>query len=177
MKVIFLYGPPSVGKLTIAKILQQKTGYKLLHNHLLQNPISEVFSFDSPANPRLVREFRLRIVEAASENDLDLILTFGTAGNDHFGHIADVIRVAQAKGGQVFLVQLTADSQTLLHRVESQSRRDHGKNLSRASLKELLDKNPDMLEKYPKREHVTIDTSQILPEEAAEKILQYYHVS
>ena len=29
MKLIFLYGPPAVGKLTVAKILQQKIGYKL----------------------------------------------------------------------------------------------------------------------------------------------------
>ncbi|MEO1956129.1 MAG: AAA family ATPase, partial [Gammaproteobacteria bacterium] len=34
MKVIFLYGPPASGKLTIAKKLADKTGISLFHNHL-----------------------------------------------------------------------------------------------------------------------------------------------
>ncbi len=49
MKVIFLYGPPAVGKLTIAKVIAEKTGYKLLHNHLIVNPIAEIFPFENPA--------------------------------------------------------------------------------------------------------------------------------
>jgi tRNA uridine 5-carbamoylmethylation protein Kti12 len=32
MKLIFLYGPPAVGKLTVAQELVTLTGYKLFHN-------------------------------------------------------------------------------------------------------------------------------------------------
>jgi replication-associated recombination protein RarA len=34
MKLILLYGPPAVGKLTIAKEIARLTGFKLFHAHL-----------------------------------------------------------------------------------------------------------------------------------------------
>jgi RNase adaptor protein for sRNA GlmZ degradation len=174
VKLFFLYGPPAVGKLTIAKILQQQTGYELLHNHLLQNPITEVFPFENPANHLLVREFRLRILEEAVKSDIDLIATFGIAGNDPFTHIADVIHTIETNNGEICLVHLSAEKEILLQRVEDPSRKEHGKNLSKEKLEEIMQQNPDMLDAYTKKEHMTIDTSKISPQEAAEKIRVYY---
>ncbi len=34
MQLVFLYGPPGVGKLTVGNALSALTGYKLFHNHL-----------------------------------------------------------------------------------------------------------------------------------------------
>ena len=48
MHVVFLYGPPAVGKLTIAQELQKKLGYKLLHNHLLISVFDNIFDFHDP---------------------------------------------------------------------------------------------------------------------------------
>ena len=176
MKLIFLYGAPAVGKLTIAKLLEQKIGYKMLHNHLIQNPITEVFPFENPANRLLVREFRLRIVEEAVKSDINLIATFGIAGNDPFSHIDDVIRTATSQGGEICLVHVTADKEIILERVENQSRKEHGKNLSKEKLENMLRDNPDMLAAYPKKEHLTINTRDVSPEEAVEKIRAYYKV-
>jgi len=174
MKLFFLYGPPAVGKLTVAKVLKQKTGYKLLHNHLLQNPITEVFSYDNPVNRLLVRGFRLRILEEASKNNIDIIATFGIAGNNPFSHIDDVIKTVESQGGEVCLVHLTADKEALLQRVGNASRKEQGKDLSKANLGELLLKNSDIFDKYPKREHLTVDTGIDNPEQVVEKILKFY---
>ncbi len=35
MKLVFIYGPPASGKLTVARELAALTGYKLFHNHLV----------------------------------------------------------------------------------------------------------------------------------------------
>ncbi len=174
MKLIFLYGPPAVGKLTIAKILEQKTGYKLLHNHLLQNPITEIFPFENPANSFLVREFRLRIFEEAAKSAINLIATFGIAGNNPFPHITDVVKTIAAHKGELCLVHLTADKETILDRVENQSRKDHAKKLTQEKLKEILQENPDIFHAYPNKEHLTINTAKILQEAAAEEIIAYY---
>lgn len=174
MKVVFLYGPPAVGKLTIAKILEQETRYKLLHNHLLQNSISEVFLHENSANRLLVREFRLRILEEAVTSNINLITTFGIAGNNPFGHIDDVLSTIEANKSEVCLVHLTADEETIVKRVEDQSRKDHGKNLSKEKLEELLRENPYMLNKYAKKEHLTINTAEKNPEDAVEEIIVYY---
>ena len=34
MKLVILYGPPGVGKLTVGRELAARTGFKLFHNHL-----------------------------------------------------------------------------------------------------------------------------------------------
>ncbi|HGO5304506.1 hypothetical protein [Vibrio harveyi] len=34
MKLVWLHGAPAAGKLTVAKVLHEKYGYKLFHNHL-----------------------------------------------------------------------------------------------------------------------------------------------
>lgn len=34
MRLIFIYGLPATGKLTVAQELAKRTGYKLFHNHL-----------------------------------------------------------------------------------------------------------------------------------------------
>jgi shikimate kinase len=174
MKLIFLYGPPAVGKLTIAKFLEQKLGYKLLHNHLIVNPIAEVFPFANPANTLLVREFRLRIFEEAVKSDINLIATFGIAGNNPFDHIKDIINTVELHKGNLCLVQLTADQETILARVEDQSRKDHQKNLSKEKLQEILKDNQDMFHKYSEKEHLSINTKDISPEEAVQKIIAYY---
>jgi shikimate kinase len=174
MKLIFLYGPPAVGKLTIAKLLEQKIGYKLLHNHLIVNPIAEVFPFANPSNRLLVREFRLRIFEEAVKSDINLIATFGIAGNDPFDHVADIIDTVESHKGKICLVHLTADQETILDRVEDKSRKDHGKNLSKEKLQEILKDNQDMFHKYSKKEHLSVNTKDTNPEEAVQKILAYY---
>lgn len=47
MKLIFIYGLPGVGKLTVAKELTKLTGYRLFHVHLLADMLESVFGFDS----------------------------------------------------------------------------------------------------------------------------------
>lgn len=55
MNLVFLYGPPAVGKLTVATILAEKTGYTLFHNHQIINLLRNVFGFDSKERRQLGR--------------------------------------------------------------------------------------------------------------------------
>lgn len=174
MKIILLYGPPAVGKLTIAKILSGKKNFKLLHNHLIVNPLAEIFSFDNPATHLLTREFRLRIFEEAIKSNTNLIATFGIAGNNAFGHINDLISIVENNNGEICLVQLTADKKTILDRVGDVSRKNYGKNLTKEKLENMLKINSDMLDKYSKKEHLTINTSKKTPLESVIEIIKYY---
>ncbi|HEX7042562.1 MAG TPA: AAA family ATPase [Patescibacteria group bacterium] len=174
MKIIFFYGPPAVGKLTIAKILSQKIGYKLLHNHLLVNPIVEIFPFENPSSRLLTREFRLRIIEEAIKGNINLITTFGIAGNHPFAHVKEVIDLVKKYGMELCLVHLTARKDTLLNRVDDISRKKHSKNLSKEKLEEIIKDNDDIFSKLDGVNHLTLDTSTQPPEKSVDKIISYY---
>jgi hypothetical protein len=75
VRLVYLYGPPAVGKLTVARELAALTGFKLLHNHLTVNLVHALFPFGSPSFMRLVRQFRHEMVAEAAREGVDLIVT------------------------------------------------------------------------------------------------------
>lgn len=46
MELVVIYGAPGVGKLTVARELARKTGYKLFHNHLTVDLVKSLFDFE-----------------------------------------------------------------------------------------------------------------------------------
>src|SRR5882757_2209897 len=102
MNVLLLYGPPATGKLTIAKELEKRTGYKLLHNHLLLNPLSDFFGFDHPARKKLEPEFFQRVLEEAVVADIDMIITSCKVGPQRNNFYARLIKTVEEKGGSCF---------------------------------------------------------------------------
>ena len=45
MNLVFIYGPPGVGKLSVARELARATGYKLFDNHVSIACAESVFEF------------------------------------------------------------------------------------------------------------------------------------
>ena len=121
MKLIFIYGPPAAGKLSVAKELAAATGMKLFHNHLSIDCVGSIFEFGTPPYFKLIDKIRLDVIgEAAREKINGLIFTFVYA---HPKDKAFVDRVAQAvekHGGRICLVQLYCDKSILEDRVLAQ---------------------------------------------------------
>ena len=57
VQLVFLYGPPGVGKYTIGVELAARTGFRLLHNHLTANLVSAVFERESDVWLRTLRKY------------------------------------------------------------------------------------------------------------------------
>ena len=78
MKLIFIYGPPAVGKLTIAKVLAERIDFKLFHNHLSYDLGREIFSFTDTRLWSLVEKLRIDVIAfAAKQEDIKgMIFTF-----------------------------------------------------------------------------------------------------
>ena len=67
MDLVFLHGPPAVGKLTVATALAARTGLKLFHNHLVLDAITAVFDFRSPGFLHLREALWLEVFATALE--------------------------------------------------------------------------------------------------------------
>ena len=76
MKLVFLYGPPALGKLTVAKELSKLTGFKIFHNHLTIDLVKDFFTFGTDKFWKYNTFFRKEFLKIAAKEDLDLIYTF-----------------------------------------------------------------------------------------------------
>ena len=80
MKLIFFYGPPASGKLTIAEKLSERTGIPLFHNHLSRDLIKNIYGDRLNENYALVDRIRFDVLDYCSKNQTDLIFTYVYAG-------------------------------------------------------------------------------------------------
>jgi hypothetical protein len=69
MRLLVIFGPPAVGKMTVGDEITKLTGMPLFHNHLSIEPIIRFFPFGTPPFHRLVDSFRRNLIQEVSENN------------------------------------------------------------------------------------------------------------
>ena len=68
--LMFVVGPPAVGKMTVGTAIAQRTGLRVFHNHQTIDLVLRFFPFGTPSFQRLIVEFRRRILEEVAASDL-----------------------------------------------------------------------------------------------------------
>jgi shikimate kinase len=176
VQLVFLYGPPGVGKYTIGVELATRTGMRLLHNHLTVNLVGAVFERDSDVWVRLLRSIRRDILTEAARHDVSLIMTgVFRANSDQAAAWRTMLEPVHAEGGRVHFVQLTCDRDELLRRVRNDTRRTLDKLVDPVRLADLLDRF-DMFSTAPFGEHLRLDVTCAAPPESVARIMQYYGI-
>lgn len=188
MPLVFVVGPPAVGKMTVGHALARPTGLRLFHNHVTSDVVTRFFDYGTPAYGRLVAEFRTRIFEEVAASELPgLIFTYVWAFGDP-GDAAFVARLAdtfRARGRPVYLVELEAPLAVRLERnasafrlAEKPTKRDLD-----ASRRHLLDvearyrfnsagefePRPEWLDGY-----LRLANTGLLPDEAAARVAEAF---
>lgn len=123
--LVFLIGPPAVGKMTVGYALAERTGLRLFHNHLAIDLVLRFFPFGTPAFHRLVGEFRRRIFEEVATSDLPgLIFTYVWAFDDprDAAAVETYAEVFRARGARILYVELEATQEERLRRNETSFR-------------------------------------------------------
>ena len=173
MKVIFLYGPPASGKLTIAKKLAKKTGISLFHNHLtfdlaevLYEPFTKPFS-------DYCENIRLSVFRDAKFTHRDLIFTFFYIPPDDTNFVNQIILIAGEDN--VKFVKIEASRETLLDRVENEDRAKYSKINSKSVLTRYLKEN-NWSANIEKTDSLIISTDNLTPNEAVQKIIEEYEL-
>ncbi len=161
MRLVVLYGPPGVGKLTVGTELSELTGFKLFHNHLTVNLVTSVFPPGSEAWNRLAARIRLDMFAEAAREGVDLILTRAPRAADQAeaDRVRAMIEPVCAAGGTVLFVQLKCDREELLVRVQTDARRAHNKLTDPEVLVNLFDLDATL----PFDPHLRIDTTRMPP--------------
>ena len=174
MNLIFIYGPPAVGKLTVAEELVKQNGYKLFHNHLTQDLAKEIYPEFNLQRFKLADKLRLDVFEYAASNNTDLVFTYVFDGDDYDKQfVADTVKAVASNNGRVCFVQLTAPIETLLERVDNESRRRYQKIKNRNELSAFLS-NRSLHESVPFDNQLVIDTAKTDPAASARQIIKFY---
>jgi chloramphenicol 3-O-phosphotransferase len=174
VKLIFIYGPPAAGKLTVAEALAALIGFKVFHNHLTVDLAHAFFEFGTPAFGRYIDHLRLEAFEVAAREGVNgVIFTFVYALRWDDGFVQDVKDIVERRGGQVFFVQLVCDRETLEGRVAEESRQRFRKIKDVEKLREVLGRH-ELFASIPFVSSLTIDTTHTSPDEAARRIIEHY---
>ncbi len=170
MRLIFIYGMPATGKLTVAKELSRMTGYPVFHNHLVVDLLWSLFEFGSKPFVELREEIWLSVFRQAAENQLPgLIFTFAPEATVRAEFIHQAVKVLTEAGGSVDFVELTCPVEELRLRIPEASRRQY-KKLSSVEVFDQLHGNGTLASMAMPQALVSVDTSTCTPARAALEI-------
>ncbi len=182
--LLYIVGPPAVGKMTVGQEIATRTGLRLFHNHMAIEPVLRFFDFGSPAFVRLVDGFRQRLIEEVAASDLPgLIFTFVWAF-DQPGEqraLEQYARPFRERGGRVLYLELKASQQARLQRNAGASRlaEKPSKRDVEASQRRLLDMDErcrlnSTTEFEGRADYLRIDNTRLSPEDVAKQIIEQF---
>lgn len=174
MKLLVLYGPPGVGKLTVARVVAQKTGYKVLHNHLTIELLCALFEWGSKPYLELVRKYRFELLEmAAKYKTKGVITTFVYAAEADEKEMKELLRRMRRYRVKVYFVKLHCSQAELERRIKHESRKAFTKIRHVKNLRDLMRKY-DISATIPFGENLAIDTTKFSPQKTASLIIRHF---
>ena len=170
MRLIFIYGPPASGKLTVAQELKRITGFPVFHNHLVVDLLTSLFEFGSEPFVALREQMWLSVFEQASRSNLPgLIFTFAPEATVRPEFIPAAVETVEKAGGTVDFVELVCPVDEIKRRLDHPARKKFGKLTSHALFDELKAAGSLDALKMPEPK-VRVDTSGAIPARAALEI-------
>lgn len=177
MKFVWIVGSGAVGKMTVGQALMKKTGLRLFHNHMMIEPVIEIFGgYDSGAVNRL----RQVVFEEFVKGDYPgMIFTYMWAFDQQsdWDYVMQVSEFFEEHGAEIYCVELVADQAVRLERNRTENRRMH-----KASKRDTVVAEGRILRedaKYrlvslegeiPFKNYIRLDNTNLTPDEAAERI-------
>jgi hypothetical protein len=168
-QVIFLFGRPGVGKLTIGELLAVNTGYRLLHNHAVVDLVASLFSFGSPPFVALREKLWLDAIDACITAKAEgVIMTFAPESTvtDEF---IPTLKKRVGKRGSLRFIELRCSDAELETRLTAESRGKFGKLRDVKQFRKLDKAGAFERPKMPLAELV-VDTTEQEPVESARLI-------
>ena len=183
MKILFIFGSTAVGKMTVGQELMKISDLRLYHNHMMLEPVLEIFGgMDGEQNEHKRKVLsRLRTVileEFAASKHYGLIITgMLSMGNPNWeASLVPILKIFEPYNSEFYYVELVASQEIRLQRNITENRLKHkpSKRDIEASNQRLI--NDDVNYRYSADGQITmdnyirIDNSNLLPDVAAQMI-------
>lgn len=185
MNLIWIVGPPAVGKMTVGMALSERTGMPLFHNHMPIELVLPIFPFGSPPFKRLVESFRNQIFEEVAKSDLPgligtIMIHFDRP--DNWAKMTNFAAPFTTRGAKICWVELVCDLEERLRRNRTELRLQNkpSKRDVSASEQRLLGNERKMLNSdgevpFPE-DWLRIDNTQLSAEAVAQLIIDHFEL-
>lgn len=172
MKVLFLYGRPGVGKLTVARLVAAASNLRVFHNHLVVDTALALYDFGTPGFVALRAALWDRCFRQL-DADVDhpgVVFTFSPESTVPQAWLDGLFQRLGQAGHDVQVVELSCDEGVLEQRMASASRKRHGKLTSVEQYRALRDAGTFDTPVVP-GERLRIDTTHLDAHATADRIL------
>lgn len=186
MKLVLIFGPQAVGKMTVGQELAKITDLKIFHNHMTIDLVSPFFDYSTNEAKRLVSLFRNEIFEEVSKSNLyGMIFTYVWALDlqSDWDYIQHVVSIFESKGGTVYFVELEAELGERLERNKNPHRLEHKPKKrdiewSEKNLKETMKKYRlnSLHGEIKKEEYIKINNTHLSAKEVAVMIMEKFRL-
>jgi hypothetical protein len=168
MKLLFLHGPPAVGKLTVAVELARLTGLPIFHNHVTVDLVGSLFSFGSEPFVLLREQIWLSVFQQAACHGVSLIFTFAPEKTVTESFIPNTRNLIDSAGGEIVFIELTCSEAAIEARLEDPTRQRFKKLQSIEQYRVL--KESGAFDFPPITSDLTLDTTEISALQTAQRI-------
>jgi shikimate kinase len=186
MKLIIIFGPPAVGKMTVGQELAKITNLKLFHNHMSLELVNNFFDFGTPNFRRLDKAIRFDIFNELAKSDLEgVIFTMVWALNfkEDENYIDRIVKVFEKKNAEIYFIELKAELKERLVRNKDEHRLKHKPSKRDVSFSEksllsfeLQYRMNTTTGDLPNKKILTIDNTNLEAAEVAEIIKKHIEI-
>ena len=181
MDLILILGSGAVGKMTVGQELMKITDFRLFHNHMMIEPVIEIFGGFQGA---LVNKFREDVFDEFLKTDYQgMIFTYMMAFDwpSEWEYIKSLSDKFEATGGTVYYVELVADQAERLKRNRSENRlrnkaskRDIEISDSRLQYEDVHYRLVSNEGEIPFDNYIKIDNTNLQPDVVAKMIKEHF---
>ena len=183
MNLIILIGAGAVGKMTVGQELMKITDYRLFHNHMMIEPVIEIFGNYEGA---VVNKLRDDIFDAfINTKYTGMIFTYMWAFDlqSDWDYVNYLTKKFEATGGTVYYVELVADRAVRVERNKTENRLKN-----KASKRDIVLSHDRMIREETKyrlvsldgelnfKNYIKIDNTNLEPQEVAAMIKKHFNL-
>ena len=181
MKLVFLLGDSAVGKMTVGQELTKITKLRLFHNHMMIEPVLEIFgSFDGKVIYDL-REVIFRHFAASDNYGLIFTLQMAFDLKSDWDYLEHVRSIFEPYGTEFYYVELIAPQEVRLQRNATEIRLRH-----KASKRDVDASNARLIRddaryrcvslpgELPFENYLRLETAELSAQETAERIREAF---
>lgn len=183
MNLILIVGSGAVGKMTVGQELMKITDYRLFHNHMMIEPVIDIFG---KFNGTVINKLRDIIFdEFIASDNVGMIFTYMWAFDMHsdWEYLKQLTDKFTSSGGTVYCVELVADQEVRLVRNKTENRLNNkvskrdvdlseGRLLREDSKYRLVSNDGEV----PFENYIKIDNTHLEPDDVARTVKEYFHL-